>query len=282
MYFYVHAKFVKEKQYAKKLSRMSMRLNDLGIFYDRAEVAPANTIENIVDSVLSDKRYEHLIAVGDDGTASEVINALKKSKTADHKPVFGIIPIRPSRVASSLGIPEDIDRACVTISRRKLETVDLGRANDTYFLTSLDIAGESLAAETGFDKLKNLFLKVRQKQAREVEIKMRNFKIITSAPKISIINVLDKKWRELLSSRGKFNYKKINPKDKLLNLLIASTSESDLSVSEISYFAASKLEIKSKGKVAILADNSKALKPPLEVGVEPKKLTVIVGREREF
>ena len=83
-------------------------------------------------------KYDLVIAAGGDGTINEVINGIIGSKAA-----LGIIPIGTVNVfALEMGIPLDIVKACRVIIRNKRKIVDLGKADNYYFL---------LMAGIGFD-----------------------------------------------------------------------------------------------------------------------------------
>lgn len=283
MYFYIFDEFAKEKQYQKKLNRISLRLNDLGIFDDKARVTTVKSIESIVSDVLSINKFKHVIAVGDDNTASLAINALMKNKTVFQKPAFGIIPLRASKIADCLGMPENIDKSCTLISRRKLENLDIAQADNKYFISSLDIIRENIFPQKGLEKLKSIFLKKSTDKYPEVEIKIRNFKLLTQAQIISVVNILDSAWFKKLSGRKGLNIKKINPQDGMLNLLIATNPDNDdQNLSEISYFISDNISISSKIKTNWLADNTQIMKSPIKIKILPQKLSALVGKERKF
>ncbi|MFH2104821.1 MAG: diacylglycerol kinase family protein, partial [Parcubacteria group bacterium] len=138
MFFYVYDKLVGNKKNAKKFGQMQAKLNELGILNDKGEVGTVNTINSIVDSALISGRHHNIIAVGNDATAYHTINAILKSKVSNKKTVFGLIPFEPSHIADTLGMPSDIEKACLAISRSKLENIDVAYTSDgTCFINSL-------------------------------------------------------------------------------------------------------------------------------------------------
>ena len=284
MYFYIHDKFVNDKKNAKKLGQMNVKLNELGIFSDKTEVNTITTIESAVENVLASQRYKHIIAVGGDETAHRVFNTFLKSRMYNPRLIFGIIPFCPSRIAESLGIPNDVEKACLTISRRKLETVDVGFTSDgTYFLNSLDITRRRLLNNgKTFTKLKNIFS--RNKKEPEVTISIRNYKIITSEEKISIINALDNEWKKMLAKQQDFKSQNINPQDGTLNLVIGDSTDKKEgeAFTKVSLFPARTLAIDSPDKITIIADHTRKINAPLKVTVKLKLMNVIVGKERGF
>lgn len=81
---------------------------------------------------------EAVLAAGGDGTINEVIQALAGTETALGYLPFGTVNIW----ARELGMSLKPVHAAQTVSSGRIETVDLGRANDRYFL---------LMAGFGFD-----------------------------------------------------------------------------------------------------------------------------------
>jgi diacylglycerol kinase (ATP) len=77
------------------------------------------------------KRCDAVIVIGGDGTISETVNALVQSDI----PV-GILPCGTANVlARELHIPKRIDQACKVIIEGHTRRIDLGIANDRYFVT---------------------------------------------------------------------------------------------------------------------------------------------------
>jgi diacylglycerol kinase (ATP) len=81
---------------------------------------------------------ESVLAAGGDGTINEVIQALAGTQTA-----LGYLPFGTVNVwARELGLPLVPQHASQALAGGRIETIDLGRANDRYFL---------LMAGLGFD-----------------------------------------------------------------------------------------------------------------------------------
>ncbi len=100
------------------------------------------------DAIIASKeaagRYDVVIAAGGDGTINEAINGLAGSKTR-----LGIIPAGTGNVfAIELNIPRDVKKACEIIFRGKTRKVDLGKANNRYFLlwTGIGIDAHAIKA----------------------------------------------------------------------------------------------------------------------------------------
>lgn len=134
MYVYVYDGFVTDKKHEKLLSRVETRLTDLGI---SGRIERLTMFKNIGEIVADAALHgcETIVAVGDDGTVGRLIDVVGM-----HDMAFGVIPIGegPHTIASLLGVDEGVE-ACNILSRRVLHTVDLGRVNDHFFLSSVRI-----------------------------------------------------------------------------------------------------------------------------------------------
>lgn len=84
--------------------------------------------------------FEKIIAAGGDGTVNEVINGLTGS---DAK--LGLLPVGTMNVfATELGLPNNLDACWKIIQDGQTRSVDVGRANDHYFI---QLAGVGLDAQ---------------------------------------------------------------------------------------------------------------------------------------
>jgi diacylglycerol kinase (ATP) len=71
---------------------------------------------------------ELVIAVGGDGTASEVVDGLTRRREKDPAPLFGFIPRGTGGdLRRTLGVPEDLDGAARALAGRREVVCDLGR-----------------------------------------------------------------------------------------------------------------------------------------------------------
>ena len=81
-----------------------------------------------------------VVAAGGDGTINGVLNGIGQSGAA-----LGILPVGTMNVfASELGLPRDIETCWDVICDGNIRHVDLGRANDRYFI---QLAGVGLDAQ---------------------------------------------------------------------------------------------------------------------------------------
>lgn len=82
------------------------------------------------------RRAETVVVIGGDGTVNEAINGLLASGL-ETLPRLGIIPTGSSNdLAKSLGLPQDVRRACVTVLTGHARAIDVGRAGSHYFCSA--------------------------------------------------------------------------------------------------------------------------------------------------
>lgn len=101
-----------------------------------------------------DRDYDMVIAAGGDGTLYEVINGMSgKSR----RPKLGILPLGTTNdFARALGVPKNIEHACELIVRQYAQPIDVGKANQRYFI---NIAGGGSLTELTYEvpsKLKTM------------------------------------------------------------------------------------------------------------------------------
>jgi len=77
-----------------------------------------------------------IIAVGGDGTLSEVVNGMMQATQENQVPIgpIGFIPFGTANdLTNMLGLPEDLDALCTIITEGHTTTIDLGRVNGRFF-----------------------------------------------------------------------------------------------------------------------------------------------------
>lgn len=109
------------------------------------------TYEDLVASAKQavDDGVQVVVVVGGDGTINAVINQLANSEVA-----LGIIPAGTANdLATHLGIPVDVAKACAVIRRGTVRDMDLVEINGRYFITA---GGMGVLSDTavGVNKLK--------------------------------------------------------------------------------------------------------------------------------
>ncbi len=121
--------------------RIEAEFKNLGIDYDLHITSSAQDIFDTAKNNIED--YTNFIAVGGDGTAHYVANAI-----AGTSKNLGIIPGGSGNdVSSNLGIPRDIASCCRIIKDGRTKRIDLGLINGKHYY--LGVAG------SGFDSQVN-------------------------------------------------------------------------------------------------------------------------------
>lgn len=92
-----------------------------------------STEQNLEDAFLDiGSSYHHILGAGGDGTINQIINIMKK-KNLDIP--LAILPVGTANdFAKYIGMPADIGSACDKILAGKIQEIDLGKANDKYFI----------------------------------------------------------------------------------------------------------------------------------------------------
>ena len=258
MFFYLYDAFVSEKKYEEELTKVENRLIELGI-NGRIEKMSIlrNAKELIEDSI---KKGSHtIVAVGDDSTLLKVINIV-----ADHSVTIGFIPVaHNSKLAKIFGITDGLE-ACNILSKRLIKKINLGRANQTYFVASLTIAEPADVAIQCDEKYS---ISLKEADSHLAIYNLGNF----------LEKVDEKNWQL-------FNDK------KYLHVVVTDQASGGLaklfqksSSPQKSVFPTKKIKISADGKtVPVLLDEQITLKTPVVVSIKPKKISVIVGRERKI
>ena len=90
--------------------------------------------------------YDIVIAAGGDGTIYEVVNGLADQ---EHRPELGIFPVGTTNdLSRALGISRQWEDYCDLVLRGESRPIDLGRANDRYFI---NIAGGGSLTELTYE-----------------------------------------------------------------------------------------------------------------------------------
>lgn len=80
--------------------------------------------------------FSPVIAAGGDGTIGETVNGLARAAAAEEAPLgpMGILPMGSANdLATSLGLPIDLDGAAQVIAAGNVRTMDVGEVNGFYF-----------------------------------------------------------------------------------------------------------------------------------------------------
>ena len=249
MHVYIYDSFVNQKQFDGLLAQIETRLTDLGL---NGKISRLGAMMNIKDTVANELRRgaKTIIAVGNDQTVNQTVNALVGSSIP-----LGIIPVgkKNNSIAANLGIDSDL-AACDIISARRIERLDLGLANNSFFLTKSSITTKGSIIE--IDK------------SYSIEVMEEG--------EINIVNLpTDEKERLPEVS--------FNPQDKKLELYIKTEAKKNFfkKILNQSIFTFNRLTIINK-KYPLLLDGLTEVTTPAEIRVAEQKIQVIVGKNRSF
>ncbi len=244
MHIYIFDYFLNQKKHEKIVAKIETRLTDLGLNGKNCHVGPLKSLTSIVRDELKNNP-KTIIAVGNNSTLNQIINA-----TNDSSIPVGIIPVGSNNsIAKSFGI-KDEDDACNILSARLIETIDLGKINDQYFISSAHI------------------------QNKETVIEINNQYTIepTGPGKIEIINLDINKTSE-----------KSNPTDGLLEILISVIQKGLLNKNlDKSFIQTNNIIVNNLIHKNFIIDEAIEIKTPVQIGTARNRLKVIVGKERVF
>jgi hypothetical protein len=141
MYLYLYDSFLSNKKHAGTLARVETRLTDMGIGGKIVRLSPLRNMQNLLADEIG-SGVKTIVVVGNDKTVSEVVNVMAGFDVA-----LGIIPVGPDNgIAQTLGIPEGED-ACMTLAARIIQKIDLGKINNTFFLSAVQLSDSNVTIE---------------------------------------------------------------------------------------------------------------------------------------
>jgi len=258
MYLYLYDNFLNANKYRKLLSKIETRLTDLGIGGKISRLSP---LKNLRDLISDELRFgvKTIVAVGNDETVSTVINNIVNYDNI----VFGIIPVGGNNtIASNLGIGHE-ELACDIISSRRIKKIDLGRVNNTYFISEINIAAENritLECEDSYQIIP---------QTHTCLVRIYNLR-----PEGAEYNGRS----DLFNPNDGFLEALVQPVHHMSKTFFGLMKKSKHITNSI--FPFKKISVLSKKSVTVVTDGRKILKPPVDIEVVPNKLTVIVGKNR--
>lgn len=258
MHVYLYDSFLTDKKFESILARIETRVTDLGLNGKIIRLSTISSIRNTINEEIN-KGAKTFIAVGNIRILNQVINSMANSfsKNATGKNIpLGFIPVGKNlnEIASNLGIDLE-ENACDCLAARRIETIDLGLANQDYFLTQAQIStiGTSVEIDTNYS----------------IEIKNNGEIYIINLPNMSLDCITkslanDSTLELVIKSQKKFNFPSFSSKDI-----------------ESSVFSFEKLIISNPNKKLIL-DNTIEINTPASISIANEKINLIVGKNRSF
>jgi hypothetical protein len=132
-YAYLYDDFLAAPTHHKALAAVETKLGALGVHGKVNRLAIFRSAREMVEGMVKGGA-ETIVIVGNDATLQKLMWFLP-----DLPITVGYIPVcPPNTIAALLGIPMGED-ACEVIAARRVETLDLGRLDDRYFLTEVRV-----------------------------------------------------------------------------------------------------------------------------------------------
>ncbi|MFH0955924.1 MAG: diacylglycerol kinase family protein [Candidatus Falkowbacteria bacterium] len=249
MNIFIYDSFLNQKKYDRLLARVETRITDLGLNGKISRLSVTKNVQETINNELK-RGARTIIAVGNNKTINQIINSLAGSQIP-----LGVIPIgeKNNDIAKSLGI-ESTETACDILSARLLAKIDLGLANQVYFLSNVSINNQN----TVIDMNKNYTIETTEKGL------------------IYIFNLIGKQIKLPPNIKSA-------PDDGLLELVINTYSNKNFFTKQghQSIFKIKKITIHNL-KSQLTLDGSISLTAPAEITIVKKYLNVIVGKNRNF
>ena len=247
MNVYIYDDFLNKSKYNRAINRLEIKLTDLGL---NGKIVRLGAIKNIHDAVESEIKNgaKTIVAVGNNETVFKTAAAVIEHQALSfipQKTLFFIIPIgkEDNSIANALGIRKE-EEACNTLLARRIKKIDIGVAGRNYFIEKAEMEAENAILE-----IDGYTIEVQEKGV------------------ISIIN--------LAENANIIGDKSPKPNDGKLDIHIKTKSRDE------SFLSVKSLKILSKGQILYL-DDSVEIKTPIELGVIPGGLEIIVGKDRAF
>jgi len=250
MYHYIYDSFLSDKRYENEIAQIEARILALGINGRVDKLTILKNLKEIVEDGIK-KGAETLVVLGDDSTLCKVISFIAPFR----KVTVGYLPLGPKQaIARLLGLPAGV-LACDVLSKRMIKKFDLGKVNEKYFLFYLDVTKNNVVIECD-----------------------DNYRIQTLIPS-SLLRICN---LGMLEEEVFFN-----PGDGLLEAVVVSEKSGwnffKKSFKKDSVFPIKKAKIKCETEcVPLLLDGQTVVKTPALVEIVPKRLNIIVGKERKI
>jgi diacylglycerol kinase (ATP) len=268
-YYIVDPQKLSQREFERVQHNLYSSLSEYRISGEVVRVTGLRTIQQLVENAFSHEA-KTIVAVGNDQTLHEVINAVGKRDM-----VVGFIPLIKSELGNIFGI-KDVEQAAKIIAFRRVESIDLGVVNNNYFLSKLTFGeiGEGRLVPN-LDKIFEIRFKVdEQYEARQT---------ITAGV---IVNSRDAEVGEKITK----------PNDGNLDILLLPKlttwqmikhrsdiqSASYENIPQASVIHGRKFELLSPEGLSLKVGDWIIAKTPAVIEIIPNTLKVIVGKDRKF
>jgi len=132
-YAYVYDDFLTDKRFEREVASLETKLSTFDMAGHIGRLSLFRSAKDLVESMVA-KGARTVVVVGNDGTLDKTMWFLP-----DLNVTVGYIPlVGPSAVGKLLGIPMGV-AACDVLAARRVETLDMGKLDDRYFLTEVSL-----------------------------------------------------------------------------------------------------------------------------------------------
>jgi diacylglycerol kinase (ATP) len=147
-----HRKYEVLKTQSDYIDKIQEYLRSYGI---NAEISPtkeAGHATQLAKECVSDG-YDLIVAAGGDGTINEIINGIAGTNVT-----LGVIPLGTANVFGiEMKLPVEIKAACQVIASGNIQTIDLGKANNRYFVCMAGVGFDAHVLKEADSKLKKIY-----------------------------------------------------------------------------------------------------------------------------
>jgi diacylglycerol kinase family enzyme len=132
-YAYVYDDFLADARFEREVAALETKLSTFDLSGHIGRMSLFRSAKDMVQGMVA-KGASTIVVVGNDGTLDKTMWFLP-----DLNVTVGYIPlVGPSAVGELLGIPVGV-AACDVIAARRIETLDMGKLDDRYFLTEVSL-----------------------------------------------------------------------------------------------------------------------------------------------
>lgn len=289
MYHYIYDSFIGERRWRRQLAAIEHKLTEMGIVGERERVTPIRTVEELMKLGLN-RHAKTIVVFGNDYTFTRALNAGLAAGMNPDEVVLAVIPFgEPNRIAALLGL-RDEPASVQELAARKIALLDIGRANQRFFITAVEVGFEAehkTRKEQVQEKISLFTAQHRIKKYKPQEVKVLiddQFLITSPLFNLSVINLA-----ETPAGRSP-----ANPQDQRLRVTVVPYTEELLGKAGLvarrqyeklpnaSFFLARNVKIAGPKTVKIATDGVLYDMLPLEIEVIPQAVKVIVGKGRAF
>jgi hypothetical protein len=254
LYAYLYDDFLSDAVFQKIVANIETRASALGIQGRTSRLAIFRSPRELVEQLVRDGA-QTVVIVGNDRTLQKVMWFMP-----DLPVVVGYIPVaEPSEIARVLGIPLG-DAACNVLAARRIETLDIGRIADRYFLTEAVIRDTAAAVEI------DASFRISPSPIGTIAIRNLGLPTAEGAPADAKDGKLEVSIEPFIPAerKGWFSFSKVPETPRPTRLFMKEGS------------------VVSKEPVDVLVDGQSLNGFGFSVSVIPKKFSIITGREKRL